>query len=123
MLNTATKVWLSALRSGLYKQGRKRLKHSGRYCCLGVACQISSRVEPRDWIHNTILTDTAQPVRNELGLERAEGTFKMGAYAKYPAADSLAVLNDEYRVSFADIADFIESEPEGLFYQKGIKSR
>jgi hypothetical protein len=118
MLNTATKVWLSALRSGLYKQGRKRLKHAGRYCCLGVACQISSIVEPKDWIHKTLLEASAEPVQNELGLERAAGSFKVGAYAKYPQADSLVDLNDKYRVSFTDIADFIESEPEGLFYQE-----
>lgn len=40
------KKWLEALRSGEYKQGRRRLKTklsdgSYEYCCLGVLCEIT----------------------------------------------------------------------------------
>lgn len=35
------KIWLEALLSGNYKQGRARLKDSeGKYCCLGVLCDL-----------------------------------------------------------------------------------
>lgn len=40
-------VWLDALRSGNYKQGRSRLKYKEkheeeiRYCCLGVLCEVA----------------------------------------------------------------------------------
>lgn len=34
--------WVDALRSGKYKQGRAYLKYGNGYCCLGVACDISS---------------------------------------------------------------------------------
>lgn len=33
--------WIAALRSGEYPQGRKRLKSSDGYCCLGVLCAIT----------------------------------------------------------------------------------
>jgi hypothetical protein len=33
--------WVKALLSGKYKQGRGALKLDGRFCCLGVLCDIS----------------------------------------------------------------------------------
>lgn len=33
--------WVAALRSGEYKQGQRALSHSGRYCCLGVLCELA----------------------------------------------------------------------------------
>lgn len=33
--------WIKALRSGRYKQGVKRLRGDDKFCCLGVACDIS----------------------------------------------------------------------------------
>ena len=34
------KRWVEALRSGKYKQGRERLNKNGKFCCLGVLCEI-----------------------------------------------------------------------------------
>lgn len=34
------KLWVEALRSGEYKQTKKRLKDCNGYCCLGVLCDI-----------------------------------------------------------------------------------
>lgn len=34
------KLWIEALRSGEYKQGRGRLEDRAGYCCLGVACKL-----------------------------------------------------------------------------------
>lgn len=31
--------WIEALRSGKYKQGQRRLRKDGRYCCLGVLAE------------------------------------------------------------------------------------
>lgn len=33
--------WCKALESGQYLQGRGSLRHESRYCCLGVACDVS----------------------------------------------------------------------------------
>lgn len=37
------KIWVKALKSGKYKQGKGKLSHAGRYCCLGVLCSIYAR--------------------------------------------------------------------------------
>lgn len=36
-----TDKWVKALRSGEYTQGHFRLCQNGKYCCLGVACNIA----------------------------------------------------------------------------------
>lgn len=33
--------WLEALRSGKYEQGRGALLDGGKYCCLGVLCEVA----------------------------------------------------------------------------------
>lgn len=33
--------WIKALRSGKYEQGNGHLLNKGKYCCLGVLCEIS----------------------------------------------------------------------------------
>jgi len=44
------KLWLKALRSGKYKQGRGQLKtHENKFCCLGVLCDIHSKQTKRKW--------------------------------------------------------------------------
>lgn len=34
------KEWIDALRSGKYEQGKNQLVDNGKYCCLGVACDL-----------------------------------------------------------------------------------
>lgn len=34
-------VWLTALRSGEYEQGTGKLSSEGKFCCLGVLCDIA----------------------------------------------------------------------------------
>jgi hypothetical protein len=33
--------WVKALRSGEYEQGRGKLQSDGKFCCLGVLCELS----------------------------------------------------------------------------------
>ena len=40
-LNEKAREWVAALRSGKYKQGKGALSTEDRFCCLGVACEIS----------------------------------------------------------------------------------
>lgn len=37
------KRWIAALRSGKYEQGKGGLFRDGKYCCLGVLCDISKK--------------------------------------------------------------------------------
>ena len=99
--------WVVALRSGKYKQSMGKLRVADAFCCLGVACDISGLGE---WtLHNYYLGQSmALPfeVFTWLGLRTSEGDRERG--------NSLAGMNDQDGKSFNDIADVIESEPEGL---------
>jgi hypothetical protein len=45
-MNQALKSkWLTALRSGNYKQSKMQLKSDDGYCCLGVLCEVSGEGE------------------------------------------------------------------------------
>lgn len=46
MKKDVAKLWISALRSGKYVQGRGVLRRGDRYCVLGVLCDISGLT---DW--------------------------------------------------------------------------
>ena len=100
------KKWVKALRSGEYKQTSGVLRDGDEFCCLGVACDIS---ELSGWDEgNVYLFEQGvlpNAVRELYGLERSDGEF---------VGDCLTVLNDN-GASFQEIADIIESEPEGLF--------
>ena len=113
--------WLGALRSGEYKQADGYLKIDGKFCCLGVACEISGLGE---WIEESPLAPKAssyniegenpvnsvlpETVRGWLGLESVEGAILNGE------GFSLTYRNDN-GYSFEKIADIIESTPTGLF--------
>jgi len=117
MLNENAKKWVAALRSGEYKQIQNRLGDPNGHCCLGVACEVA--------IENGV------PLKKEL---QASGFYRYGNdRASLPAIvqtwlglasdsgvynledRSLIVDNDSREYTFAQIADTIESEPEGLF--------
>lgn len=104
---TPAKKWIEALRSGGYRQGIGRL-HSyteGTYCCLGVACEVA--------LSNGVIEDYdgSEPVlpvevRDWLGLSCEDGSY----YER-----NLIDHNDNDGWTFNQIADLIESEPEGMF--------
>lgn len=112
----ARKLWVEALTSGEYKQGKHYLLQHGAYCCLGVACELYRKHKggPK-WgpqktgggceydEHSGILP---KRVRDWLGLRDSGGAYHGGA--------SLVTMNDDGD-SFETIAAVIESEPAGLF--------
>lgn len=103
--------WVAALRSGDYMQARGRMfrKHPNAgifpfdeyitpagYCCLGVLeCIVSGNKEPS----NSILSD---PTQKEISNHRF--TYHFRGMLK------LVHMNDNLRMSFKQIADFIEKE-------------
>ncbi len=94
--------WINALRSGNYKQGLGRLKYNGEYCCLGVLCEISGRVE---------FDKTAGNVRyanydcNSVPTEFLES---LGLEYKY--ITRLWRMNDFDKLTFDQIADYLSKE-------------
>lgn len=113
MLNDNAKKWVSALRGGKYEQGVRLLSNNGKFCCLGVACELALRSGIA--IKKTVEIGTTNyggwsaimptEAREWVGLKRSDGEFKGGR---------LTDLNDSGK-TFSEIADIIESEPKGLF--------
>lgn len=93
------KIWVAALRSGEYKQGRERLRYEDEFCCLGVACDLS---DPTGWdkmLYGEYEYDgksnyMPDDVRTTYGLEAAD-------------QHELGSLNDK-GMDFPAIADHIE---------------
>ena len=113
-----------ALRSGKYTQGGGRLRKNGeRYCCLGVACEISGLGHwvdegGLDAYHDGISTSVAQlstpvaqyygfPEYNYVGIgTKADGSKEF--HSRPINRDvTLATLNDTGN-TFSDIADVID---------------
>lgn len=103
--------WVTALRSGEYRQGAGQLRFEDTFCCLGVLCDI---IDPERWgaSHKwdglaALLPD--QAARLHLGMfanmPNVDGSF----YDTDGALTSLATLNDTGS-TFAEIADIIEEK-------------
>jgi len=41
MKKRVKRKWVAALKSGKYKQGKRRLRDRKKHCCLGVLCEIA----------------------------------------------------------------------------------
>lgn len=125
MLNDNAKKLVAALRSGDYTQGEGQLTTintdgSESDCCLGIACKLYikegntlnvNRVPSSGYVSYEYERHyLPHAVKIWLGLQDNTGNFS--ATDVYNAG--LAKMNDN-RKSFAEIANKIESEPEGLF--------
>lgn len=42
-------LWLVALRSGKYEQGKRFLRAGEQYCCLGVLCDLAATEKVDTW--------------------------------------------------------------------------
>lgn len=123
MLNENAKKWVAALRSGEYKQTTEVLynKTEDAYCCLGVACMVYEQ-ETGNMLTKDLEVEQGfdeslrafPEVQEWLGLNGEEGYFNQIERGKR-YAKTLTTLNDSEGYSFEDIADVIESEPDGLF--------
>ena len=128
-MNENARKWVAALRSGKYKQIKRRLRDKKGFCCLGVACDVYMKAtgdgewtegrfgaqpevyEFRVYVHSGVVYEEAVPpsiVAEWLGLRTALG--------EYSIPSSLGGDNEAGK-NFVEIADIIESEPDGLFHE------
>lgn len=111
-------LWLAALRSGEYTQGRYCLRDtSGGYCCLGVLEQVvSGQVEMRNLLHSRA-TPSVEWLK-EHGIQfredyegEVQGTCTNPSFRVLRDDEvydsSAAELNDE-GISFEAVADILE---------------
>ena len=115
------KKWINALRSKRYQQTQLQLanKDLTAFCCLGVACDISelgqwqkldttSRYSTEHGSKSGSISTLPKDVQEWLGLSDEAGTYS------YSDQYLDLVRANDIGVTFAEIADIIESEPEGL---------
>ncbi len=92
-------AWVEALRSGKYKQGRDHLRTGDAYCCLGVLCDL---LAPDLW---TELGNTGLFYHDRQSeLPRGEPGGLKKAFQ-----NQIAKLNDDEKLSFNEIAEWIEA--------------
>ncbi len=109
-------LWVAALRSGEYIQGKHALQRYGEFCCFGVLCDLAVKngVEVEVTHDQCAFVrydgDTALPppsvnkwagVRAQTLRVRTDGT---------PSRISLTYANDARALSFNQIADLIEAQ-------------
>ena len=122
-LNANAQKCVDALRSGKYKQGqsclRKTVEGVSTFCCLGVACDVYRAEVGGEWgaidrpgaiyftdpDHDIVAAFLPPSVTKWLGIFWNDGQ----------TCSTLVTLNDSDKYTFAQIADHIESQPEGLF--------
>lgn len=120
-MNDNAKKWVAALRSGNYKQGRGVLKSPhNEYCCLGVACELYRQEHPNArWSDlSAFMIGSVKAYQEALPIEVQEWLGLKTSLGQFSGGRTLAGLNDHYYASFDQIADQIESEPEGLFIKE-----
>lgn len=125
MLNPNAQKWVDALRSGKYEQVQHSLSWDGRYCCLGVACELAIKdgvslvvEESEKGISSSKIYSGEEnilpcAVVAWLGLQSPDGAY-LCSKGEDHILTTLTTKNDN-GASFSEIADIIESEPEGLF--------
>lgn len=93
--------WVEALRSGRYEQTSGRLKDGDAFCCIGVLCDVYPEGfwDESDYFicgHNKAQSSLTDALNSEIGLSFADEGI-------------LLRMNDDYRMPFHYIADWIEA--------------
>ena len=98
--------WIEALRSGDYQQGTGELIGSGCYCIYGVLSSLYAAEHELD-VYRVIDQNTADHL-----IAPKEVTDWAGL-PEVMINDNLVRKNDLERLSFGEIADFIEDNTKG----------
>ena len=102
-------LWIKALRSGKYKQTRHRLKKAGKYCCLGVLCDLAAKEGIGKWKGNSFITaDEIQEGDCPIEVMEWAGLSYGFLIGKESNAATPIDTNDGMCENFNQIADRIE---------------
>lgn len=114
--------WVRRLRSGEYDQGSYYLRRGGRYCCLGVLCEIAATVGvvaqvtetesagTDGWLFDGLIAGLPASVREWSGISSGLAVYgDTDSGAPLYHSHSLAEDNDK-GLTFIEIADIIERE-------------
>ena len=107
------KLWIDALRSGRYLQGRFQLKDRlGKHCCLGVLCDVHAKTTGEgSWVEYMTSTYRTTDGSSSYGPPLPVVKWLAGEdneeFVEF--ANALANVNDGGLVDFAVIATMIET--------------
>lgn len=101
-------LWIKALESGEYKQGRDYLLRNEKYCCLGVACDLIINTKSRKVGEIELERVLPENVAYFLGIDDT-GSFLTPITHIGEEYGSLAQLNDS-GVKFKTIARIIREQ-------------
>lgn len=109
--------WLAALRSGEYQQGQDALRLNGKFCCLGVLCDLAAKDGVGKWdlsLHfndgDSVADDVpTDKVREWAGLDQVNPQLNIPDVDGCERFAPIADLNDS-GLSFAQLADEIERQ-------------
>ena len=110
-------LWTTALRDPKRRQIKKMLGHQdhGGQCCLGVLAEIAGCTYRRSgFLWDCYCGEAPQLAMDFVGLRTSDGEYLRTSDGEY-LNSSLTHDNDHRGKTFAEIADIIEEEPEGLF--------
>ncbi len=108
--------WVEALRSGKYQQGRQYLNKDGKFCCLGVLCEIEglrAEVSPLGgpvyyYIGTGMSTATGYPGKSfNKGLAAPAAGYIASLRVRLAALNDRGV-DDTDPLNFDEIADIIQ---------------
>lgn len=113
-------LWVAALRSGEYVQGKGNLRNiENRFCCLGVLCDLFIKENPTKarWqdggsAYAIMLDDSGLSEYSWLPsvVINWAGLIGFGCGVRLKNHPSLAYCNDTSCLTFPQIADIIEKE-------------
>ena len=118
------KILVDELREGRYKQGVRFLRRNDKYCFEGLACEISGlhKWELYNWTTNSPvkiygyggpICVMPKDVMDFYGFQTPNGWYQTKGV---PWKDNLTNRNDA-GLTFSELADIIEAEPDEMFYK------
>lgn len=109
-------LWIEALKSGEYRQGREYLRKGDTYCCLGVLCDLAVKAgATSDW-REPFGEDRASVIGGETAyLPSSVAQWANISYEGFYRHEdgeesSLTFQNDRNKLTFAQIAEIIEEK-------------
>lgn len=121
-MNKNAQKWVDALRSGKYKQGRYSLNKNGKFCCLGVACEVAAAngvplkvtKNKKFTLYNAQRAFLPDAVIVWLGFNKEKSGEFEGA---------LMEENDTHRQTFEQIVKIIEEAPDNIWAKSRAKKK
>ena len=118
-MNKNMTKWVNALEAGKYRQATGCLTNDGKFCCLGVACQLAKKegvVKREDYRYDDEESVLPESVMDYLGVNDSNPDITWSKKDKQALPKvqlhigqvvCLTSLNDEHNLTFRQIAGII----------------